>query len=221
MLRLNQAAAWLGVAVVVAGCGGASRHDANGDAQGGGGASGSATLGAGTAGITGGVASTNIDSFETADLFVSIGLWMGFPGNTLPIGMPPTPHDGSALHLSGETDAAGLDVFFHTAQPVERIWSSVRFWIQSDLPGSELTVAVAGPEPSYFSDRALGVAWPERTIAPSRDWREVTVKFADMGIGPNRLSPHSEMFGAVHFLIEPQTKYDLWIDEFVGEPLYP
>ncbi len=161
-----------------------------------------------------------IEGFETSDRMASIGLWMGFDGDTLPIGTPAVPHDGSALHLAGKTSEKGLDVFFHTGIPVERIWSSLRFWSQSDLPTSRLIVAVAGPEPSYFSDRAMGIAWPQQLVTVGPEWRESVISFSALGIGPNHLSPHSENFGAVHFIIEPNTDYDLWIDDFAGQPLY-
>lgn len=178
------------------------------------------TSGAGTAATNAGGAPLDwtLSTFETPDTFVSIGLWMGFPDDRLPIDMPKVPHDGSALHLVGTTDDAGLDVFFHTGSSVETIWSGVRFWTQSDQAGSKLTVAVAGPEPSYFKDRAQGLAWPQRLVTLSPAWQEVVVDFKDLGVDRQHLSPHSEMFGAFHFIIEPNTDYDLWIDDFVGSP---
>lgn len=161
-----------------------------------------------------------IDSFETSDFLSGPGLWMGFDGEQLPTAEPPVPHDGAALHLVGKTDDAGLDVFFHTGLPVERIWSSVRFWSQSDVPGAAFKVAIAGPVPQFFQDRAQGIAWPLQVVEPGRAWRETVVDFAELGVGPEMLSPHSEMFGAVHFIVEPHTSYDFWIDDFGGQPLY-
>jgi hypothetical protein len=215
---------------LLAGCGGSTNHSANKGSAGAGNAANAASASAGALNGTSGAGATaasdsagapavmTLDSFETSNSFVSIGLWMGFPDDTVPIGTPRVPHDGSALHLVGTTDDAGLDVFFHTGSPVERIWSGVGFWTQSDKAGSKLTVAVAGPEPSYFTDRAQGLAWPERVITLSRAWQEVVVDFRDLGIGPEHLSPHSETFGAFHFIIEPNTDYDLWIDDFAGQP---
>lgn len=219
---------------LVAGCGGSTNHNAHeasagsgsstdGNPRTGGATSGGAatgTSGAGTAAASAGGAQPDwtLSTFETTETFVSIGLWMGFPSNSLPIGTPTEPHDGSALHLVGTTDDAGLDVFFHTGQPVETIWSGVRFWVQSDRVGSQLTVAVAGPEPLYFEDRAQGVPWPQRVVTLSPAWQQVVVDFKDLGVDHQHLSPRSGPYGAFHFVIEPNTDYDLWIDDFVGSP---
>jgi hypothetical protein len=215
---------WCCAAVVVGGCGGISRYQAS-DGTGGmsssaGGAPSALAGGAGVAGVAGEAPFVLVDAFETPDTFVSPGLWMGFAGNTLPIGTPALPHDGQALHLKGVTDDRGLDVFFHVAWPVEKLWKSVRFWTESDLVGSQLTVAIAGPEPSYFSDRAQGIAWPERTLTLSNSWQQVVVDIAALGADPEHLSPHSGPFGAFHFIIEPSTTYDLWIDDFAGQSRY-
>ena len=223
MERLRPTLAWMSLLGLLAGCGGSTDHNPANDGaphqpSGGTNAMPGAAGGAATDGVGGAAPVMTLDAFETAEVYVSIGLWMGFPGDKLPIGTPATPHDGSALHLVGTTDDAGLDVFFHTGTPVERIWSGVRFWTQSDAPGALLTVAVAGPEPSYFTDRARGLAWPERVIKVGSDWREVVVDFKDLGVDADHLSPHSEIFGAFHFIIEPNTKYDLWIDDFAGQP---
>ncbi len=222
--------ACLGALGVLIGCGGTTDHngahaDSGGSTNSSGGSTNSSGGSSATSGSTaeaatntGGVAPVmTLDSFETNEVYVSVGLWMGFPGNKLPIGAPATAHNGSALHLVGTTNDDGLDVFFHTGIPVERIWRGVRFWTQSDEPNSSLTVAVAGPEPSYFKDRAQGIAWPEQLVVPTKSWQEVVVDFKDLGVDAEHLSPHSEQFGAFHFIIEPNTKYDLWIDDFVGQ----
>lgn len=215
------------------GCGGSTNHNANEGAAGArntasggsssdGGLSGSASAGTATTDTGGAPPDWALDSFETPDAMASIGLWMGLPGSekNLPIGTPTVPHEGSALHLAGVTDDAGLDVFFHTGQPFERIFGGVRFWTQSDQPGSKLTIAVAGPQASYFTDRAQNLHWPARVVALSAKWQEVVIDFDDWGVDSEHLSPHSETFGAFHFIIEPNTTYDLWIDDFVGLPLY-
>jgi hypothetical protein len=62
--------------------------------------------------------------------------------------------------------------------------------------------------------------WPVTVVFPTHDWQDVNVEFAALGYGPERLSPHSGPFGAFHFIIEPNTTYDVWIDDFVGTPLY-
>jgi hypothetical protein len=220
------------------GCGGSTNHNANEGSAGAdnaanagntNGASGGALNGASGAGGAGAMGATDsggapplmpLGSFDSSSTHASFGLWMGFSDDSLPIGTPTVPHDGTALHLVGTTDEGGLDVFFHTGIPFEKIFSGARFWTQSDKAGSKLTVAVAGPEPLYFTDRAQGVVWPEQVITLSRAWQEVEVDFHDLGIGPEHLSPHSETFGAFHFIIEPNTAYDLWIDDFAGQPLY-
>jgi hypothetical protein len=218
---------------LLSGCGGSTSHSGNegspgsgdtgGDrASGGVSASGGALTGSSGAGATaatdaGGAPDQTLDAFDSPNRQSSLGLWMGFPGDSVPIGMPSVPHDGSALHLVGKTDDAGLDVFFHTPLAVEKMFQGVRFWAQSELVGSKLTVAVAGPEPSYFTDRAQGVLWPQRVITLSRAWQEVVVDFRDWGLDPDHLSPHSEYYGAFHFVIEPNTAYDLWIDDFAGQ----
>jgi hypothetical protein len=225
MEQIRLVLGYVGLLALLAGCGGTTnrhRNDGGGgsDNPAGGSSTTSGTAGAsGVAGAGGAAPIMTVDSFDTADLFVSIGLWMEFPDDKLPIGTPPSAHDGSALHLVGTTTADGLDVYFHTAAPVETIWSGVRFWTQSDAPDSFLTVAVAGPEPSYFKDRAQGLAWPERVVTLSPDWQEIVVNFADLGVDREHISPHSGPFGAFHFIIEPDTQYDLWIDDFGGQPL--
>lgn len=217
MERLKLVIAGLSALGMLVGCGGNTNR--NGSQGAGGNATAGTDSGAAATGSAGKAPIMSLDSFETGDRFVSIGLWMGFPDGTLPIGTPPNPHDGSALHLVGKTNEDGLDVFFHTGIPVERIWSSVRFWTQSDLPSSFLTVAIAGPEQSYFTDRAQGLAWPQQLVRLGSDWQEVVVDFKALHLDPDHLSPHSENFGAVHFIIEPDTHYDLWIDDFAGQPL--
>lgn len=231
MERLKLAIGCVSTLGLLLGCGGTTdRNQGSGGADSTAGAAGTAsgvrnsagaTSGASGEGAAGGAAPVmTLDSFDTTDVYVSIGRWMEFTDDKVPIGTPPVPHDGTAMHLVGMTDGQGLDVFFHTGIPVEKIWSGVRFWTQSDAPDSSLTVAVAGPEPSYFQDRAQGLAWPQRVIPLSFDWQEIVVNFADLGVDPEHLSPHSEHFGAFHFIIEPNTQYDLWIDDFVGQPLY-
>lgn len=161
-----------------------------------------------------------VDGFESSSLMSGPGLWMGFPEQSLPTATPPVPHDGEALHLVGKTDEAGLDVFFHTGIPVESIWKAVRFWTASEVPQARLIVAIAGPEPSYFDDQARGMPWPATVVFPTPAWQQVTIDFGAFGYDPEHLSPHSGPFGAVHFIIEPNTVYDLWIDDFVGQPRY-
>jgi hypothetical protein len=216
------------VAALLVGCGGESQRSGaqstGGDASVNGGSSAGATArgGSGSTNANDGGAPPDmvIDGFESSSLMSGPGLWMGFPDSQLPIGDPSVPHDGAALHLVGVTDAAGLDVFFHTGIPVERIWSAVHFTAQSNLVGARLLVAIAGPEASYFRDAAQGMPWPVKVVLPTREWQNVNIDFAAFGYGPEQLSPHSGPFGAVHFIIEPNTVYDVWIDDFAGTPLY-
>ena len=220
MEPVNRMVAWVSALGMLVGCGGTTDHNRNHGAGGSdnpaGGTTAQVSAGDGATVASGGQpAVMTVDTFDTAAALVGPGLWMGFPDDKLPIGTPPSPHDGSALHLVGTTSDDGLDVFFHTPLPIERMWSSVRFWTQSDEANAFLTVAVAGPEPSYFKDRARGVAWPQRRIALSNDWQEIVFH-----VDTKHVSPHAEMFGAFHFIIEPNTKYDLWIDDFAGQPPY-
>lgn len=220
------------VAALLVACGGESQRSgaqaAGGDANVNGGSSAGGTARGGSGGGAGSMNAHDggappdmvIDGFESSSLMSGPGLWMGFPDSQLPIGEPLAPHDGSALHLVGVTDAAGLDVFFHTGIPVERIWSAVHFVTQSYLVGGRLLVAIAGPEPSYFEDAAQGMPWPVTVVFPTPEWQNVNIDFAAFGYGPEQLSPHSGPFGAVHFIIEPNTVYDVWIDDFAGTPLY-
>ena len=230
--------AWLGGVIgllgtlgVLVGCGGntnsnpSSNATRGGSSNSGGGAanvggatsSGATNSGAATSAAGQGV-TTAVDAFDTADTGATLGLWMGFPTNMLPIDMPPEAHDGPALHLVGETGPEGLDVYYHTPLPLEKLYTGMRFWTMSEDAGSRLTVAVAGPQETYFEDRAQGLPWPERVITLSSAWQELVVNFTDLepSVDADHLSPHSEMYGAFHFIIEPNTKYDLWIDDLVG-----
>jgi hypothetical protein len=212
---------------VLVGCGGNTNSNPTGNAEPGGSsnrgsggvatAAGATNSGATSSGAGQGV-TTSVDGFDTADTGATLGLWMGFPSNMLPIDMPPEPHDGTALHLVGETGPEGLDVYYHTPLPLEKIYTGMRFWTMSENTGSHLTVAVAGPWETYFEDRAQGLLWPERVLTLSYEWQEFVVDFTELdpAIDADHLSPHSEMYGAFHFIIEPNTKYDLWIDDLVG-----
>lgn len=146
-------------------------------------------------------------NFETTEPLQGIGLWMGL-GDELPVEVPPVAHDGSALHLVGDSES-GLDVFFHTPLPVERIASEVRFSAYSE-DATELTVGIAGPNPTYFTDRANDVAWPEEAFQVGSKWKSFSFSLDDLSPTP----PHEEMFGAVHFVVQPGVHYDLWIDDF-------
>jgi hypothetical protein len=146
-------------------------------------------------------------SFETAQPQQSLGLWMGL-GEELPVELPPLPHDGTALHLVGNS-GTGLDVFFHTPLPVERVAREVRFSAYSEQ-GDAVTVGIAGPSPTYFSDLASGVSWPERVFQVGSKWETFSLSLDDLNPPP----PHEEMFGAVHFVVQPHVDYDFWIDDF-------
>jgi hypothetical protein len=221
----------LGALGVLVGCGGntnsnptshanpgGSSNSESGAATAGGATSSGATNGGATSGSAGQGVMTSVDGFDTADKGATLGLWMGFPTDMLPIGVPPAPHDGPALHLVGESGLEGLDVYYHTPLPLEKIYTGMRFWTMSQDAGSRLTVAVAGPWETYFEDREQGLLWPERVLTLEKTWQEVVVNFTELepAVDADHLSPHSEMYGAFHFIIEPNTKYDLWIDDLVG-----
>ena len=163
--------------------------------------------GGGAAGETGGGSNELTTTFEMADPYQGIGLWMGL-GDELPLGTPPVAHDGTALHLVGDSEL-GLDVFFHVAFPVERFTSEVKFSAYSEQVNA-LTVGIAGPNPTYFSDHAEGIAWPEQAFKVGPKWKTFSFSLDELNPPP----PHEEMFGAVHFVVQPGVHYDLWIDDF-------
>lgn len=234
LTQLRRTVGWTATYVLVGllvACGGSTNHNADdgsagsstergGSTSGGASTAGGDTGTAAASGSSGAPAERLLDGFEDPSTHASFGLWMGFSGDVLPLGTPPVPHDGSALHLVGTTDDSGLDVFFHTPLAMEKLFRSVRFWVQSNRPGSHLTVAVAGPDASFFSDRAQGLLWPEQVLTLSASWQKVVIDFQDWGLDPDHLSPHSENYGAFHFIVEPNTDYDLWIDDFSAQPLY-
>lgn len=225
----------LGLSLMVAACGGEAEHGSRargdaGSAAGGGGSAvggagsmageansaagggGSAAGGSSTVGGEGGAETDGAvheftSDFETTQPQQSIGLWMGL-GDPLPIAMPPVAHDGAALHLVGDS-GMGLDVFFHTPLPVERIASEVRFSAYSP-EASTLTVGIAGPDATYFSDHEAGVAWPETAFQVGAKWKNYSFSLDELSPTP----PHEETFGAVHFVVPPGVHYDFWIDDF-------
>ena len=170
-------------------------------------AGGASASGAGAATATGGSFTEFTSNFEMAEPLQGIGLWMGL-GDELPLGTPPVAHDGMALHLVGDSEM-GLDVFYHVPLPVERFASEVKFSAYSETV-SALTIGVAGPEPTYFSDRAAGVPWPEQTFQVGPKWRSYSFSLDELSPPP----PHEETFGAVHLVVQPGVHYDLWIDDF-------
>jgi hypothetical protein len=208
--RMRERCWFVGLALIAVACGGEAEHNAPvaaGAVSGSGGAAGVV----GTMGGSGAEASVTVTewatNFETTQAQQGIGLWMGL-GDPLPVGTPPVPHDGSALHLVGDS-GMGLDVFFHTGIPIERIAGEVRFSAYAEKINS-FTVGIAGPEPSYFSDHAAGIPWPETTFEVGSKWKTCSFPLEDLSVTP----PHEEPFGAVHFVVQPGVHYDFWIDDF-------
>jgi len=146
-------------------------------------------------------------SFDTTQPQTGIGLWMGM-GETLPVEKPPLAHDGTALHLVGDS-GTGLDVFYHTPLPVESIAREVKFSAYSE-EGDAITLGIAGPEATYFADQASGVAWPQQAFQLGARWKSYRISLDELSPAP----PHEEMFGAVHIVVQPGTHYDFWIDDF-------
>jgi hypothetical protein len=48
----------------------------------------------------------------------------------------------------------------------------------------------------------------------SPDWQPFDVPFSSLGVDKAHPGPHEEMYGAVHFIVEPNLHYDFWIDDF-------
>src|SRR6478735_8756256 len=122
----------LGLSLLMAACGGEAErgsHAVGGAASSVGGAAwsagGVAASRGGESNETGGDFQELTSTFDTAQPLQNVGLWMGL-GEELPIGEPPVAYDGTALHLVGDS-GTGLDVFFHTPLPVERIAREVKF----------------------------------------------------------------------------------------------
>lgn len=204
----ERACVW-GVSLIMAACGGEAGHgsptvggpSAAGEGTGRGGGGGAS----GTPAVAGNHELTT--HFEDARPLQGIGLWMGL-GEPLPVELPPVTHDGKALHLVGDS-GAGLDVFFHTPLPVERFASEVRL-VAYSAEESTITLAVAGPSPTYFSDQAAGVAWPEKALELGATWQSFSFSLDELSPTP----PHEEMFGAVHLVVPPGVHFDFWIDDF-------
>lgn len=222
--RCAREGGWLlGLSLLLAACGGEARHGSRGSSEAGSTASGAApTTGgqssaaggresAGGASANGGEATGGVpefkSSFETTQAIDGIGLWMGL-GEQLPVELPPVAHDGTALHLVGDS-GDGLDVFFHTALPIEGFAREVKFVAYSEEM-DVLTVGIAGPSVTYFSDRAAGIPWPETEFQLGAKWKGYSFSLEDLSPAP----PHEEMFGAVHFVVQPGEHYDFWIDDF-------
>jgi hypothetical protein len=192
---------------MVAACGGDAEHRSRATGASGSDAGGTSASGGSAGAEAAGGFPEFTSSFDTTEPLVGIGLWMGL-GEQLPIEMPPVEHDGTALHLVGDA-GMGLDVFFHTPLPVERLASEVKFSAYSP-EGDAITVGIAGPNPTYFSDHEAGVAWPEKAFEVGSQWRSFSFSLDELSPTP----PHEEMFGAVHFVVQPGVPYDFWIDDF-------
>jgi hypothetical protein len=199
------------LSLALSACGGEAQHGPSATAGAGSGAGGSSN-GAGATGSGGTEASGAFPefktNFETTQPQQGIGLWMGL-GEQLPVGMPPVAHDGTALHLMGDSGTAGLDVFFHTPAPVETLAKEVSFWAYSEK-ASSLTIGIAGPEATYFTDHIDGIPWPEQTFELGAEWKRISFPLDELSVTP----PHEKPYGAVHFVVPPGMQYDFWIDDF-------
>lgn len=152
---------------------------------------------------------------EAANALVSPGLWMGtgVSDMTIPI-EPALDRGGNALHLAGDGNPGGADIFWHTAFPVEREFSTATFWARTArADGQELRVTVGGPGEFYWRDVAAGDPWSVATFRLDGQWRRFRIAFADLEMGPGQFSPYSEPYGALHFLLPPDQAYDLWLDD--------
>lgn len=153
--------------------------------------------------------------FETNAALVGLGLWVGtgVVGNTLPLDSAPD-REGNALHINGAGEAKGVDLYWHTAFPIETAYESVSFWAKTDIQGgSELVVTVGGAGASYWPDVTSGMPWPAQTFRLSQEWQKLELSFATLGISPEMPAPHSQPYGAIHFAVAPNTPYDVWLDD--------
>lgn len=152
-----------------------------------------------------------------------VGLWMG-TGLTdawpvEPVSEPPYPVEAQllALHLTGEPVAAGVDVYLHTAMPFESLFQGVYFIARSTLAGGQtVRVTVGGPSEDYWTDTSQGQSWPAVELTLGQAWAKYVVDFRALGFDAEHLSPHSDTFGAVHFLVDPEQAYDFEITGLNG-----
>lgn len=165
----------------------------------------------------------SVGSFEDPAAFTQGGLWMGtgLTGQSeLPIEKLAPPRGASqfALHITGTAGASGVDIFFHTAVPMESMARAVQFWARTDSPeGERLDVTVGGPDEAYWKDIAKGDVWPADHLSLNATWQTYRVSFEALGFGPEHLAPHSKPFGAVHFALPPNRDFDLWLDDVTLE----
>ena len=166
------------------------------------------------------VAFQMIDTFDDPSAKASLGVWMEL-GDPLPVALPAQPFDGPALHFSGPPNPDGMDVFFHVALPFEKISRAVSVEASSALPGATLTLAIGGPSPGYLESQSSSQPWAHREFALDDSWQALELDFAALGIGPDHLSDATdEHYGALHFVIPPNTAYDVWLDNVMQQPIY-
>jgi hypothetical protein len=168
----------------------------------------------------------SVGSFEDPAVFTSGGVWMGtgLTGQSeLPIEKLSPPRGASqlALHIAGIAGASGVDIFFHTAVPMESMARAVQFGARTDSPeGERMDVTVGGPDEVYWKDIAKGDVWPADHLVLNATWQTYRVSFDALGFGPDHLAPHSKPFGAVHFALPPNRDFDLWLDDVTLELRY-
>lgn len=159
----------------------------------------------------------------TEDRMTDIGLWMGTGvDEEWPVGPLtelPYPVNGwlMALHLEGESVAAGLDVYLHTAMPFEEVFYGVYFVARSlQAGGQTVRITVGGPYEDYWPDTTQGNAWPAVELTLGERWAKYFIDFRALGFDAEHLSPHSDPYGAVHFLVAPEQVYDFEVTDLLG-----
>lgn len=159
----------------------------------------------------------------TDDRMTDVGLWMGTGVDEAwpvgPLTELPYPVNGwlMALHLAGQQMSAGVDVYLHTAFPFEEVFYGVYFVARSMHAGGQtVRVTVGGPYEDYWPDTTQGNAWPAVELTLGEAWAKYFVDFRALGFDAEHLSPHSDPYGAVHFLVAPEQAYDFEVTDLLG-----
>lgn len=152
------------------------------------------------------------------------GLWMGTGVDetnqvpAVPVEDAPYELDGndSALHFVSNGVTSGADIYLHTPLPVERMFGGVYFNAKSDAPGGQtVRVTLGGPTAEYWSDVNSGAEWPVWEIELGSEWTKHELTFAELGFDEGNLSPYSDPWGALHFLVGPDQAYDFALFDLV------
>jgi hypothetical protein len=169
----------------------------------------------------------NVDWSKSVHIDVSeapltgFGLWMGTgvedPLDIEAIEPPYATTEGLvAWRFAGDSPALGGDIYFHLPLPVEGTFGGVYFMARSRAPsGQSMRVTLGGPQEKYWSDTNEGADWPVWELTLGEAWSKHELTFADLGFDAQHLSPYTDMFGALHFLIAAEQAYDFEVFDLV------